>query len=96
MTITVKNIEKVEPCYWWHLSDDEKEEYDYEGAEHSIYYRYRDQVLDSDHFYMKGHLADMEGWDAIYDLTYSSGYVLRVLDDSTVEIGYFYFVADNQ
>jgi hypothetical protein len=71
----------------------EREDFDYldwdaieEGTDSASFVRYRGQVMDLGNFTRGG----PEGWDGSYADTFFSAYLIKIVDDERVIMGYYY------
>jgi hypothetical protein len=82
----ITNNQPRDVVTYYDLTDSEKKEFDWGGAEECGYFRYKGSAYCLDDF-VRNKLND---WDGVHNLTLFSGLLLRIIDSESVIVGYYY------
>ena len=75
--------------YFHDLSEDEKKEFDWDGAEESAFFRYKDRTYSLDEFTRcPQDLA--ETWDGVSSDSFFSGVLVKIVNEDQVIVGTYY------
>jgi hypothetical protein len=75
------------PILSWHdLTDAERSDFDWGGAEESGFIRYKGATVCLDEFVRH----DLGKWQGVHSLTAFSGFLLRLVDSDSAIIAYYY------